>query len=475
MNRLFIRLTERINQGTSPTEAASLEHDDSLESASQDIPLKESALKESALKKSALKKSVLQESTSFQNQVSLENQLSWLLWSNEGKRLGSGANISSQDLRHYLADKGFDYDDVVFFPPEHRIQTRQLVLTKGQHRHIDKIAPYLLEEFFAQPPEELHLTLLNKGKQSVWVSAVAKTHMDAWLSALHLMGWQSPTILPVASLLPFWPEQEDDTALLFVAPTEGYLLKDEGCVTYVPQELAPQLPKRERYQVCSAQEQFDALPLTGEKLALTQWSTHNPDESALVALAKVIDNSKPALAGNLCHGAYQQKTSKKNNHSAWWWVAALFCFCVGAEIFLTIKNTSALNQQAEQITTISREEFLKLVPDEGRVFHLQRQIQSRIQRAKQGQSQNNAVNIYEIMATIDQVRNQLNQQVNGGHRIIRFDFASNTVRLDWQAQERETLDQLRTSLQKSSLNALMEQVAKRGEGYVASIKITIGG
>lgn len=431
MNRLFIRLTEMVNR-----------------------------------------------SANLDETVTLANNLVWLLYSDTGTILDSGANISSEDLRHYLLTKGYEYQEVVFFPPEHRIQVRRLTLTKGQHRHIDKIAPYLLEEFLAQPPEELHLTLLNKGnKHTVWVSVVAKTQMDIWLSALTLMGWQNPMILSVTGLLPFWPEQEQDTTLLFATTSGNYLLKEDDTVTYVPNQLAALLPKRERYQICCAKEKQATLPThAAQCTVLAQWSEQetNADgqlENELFTLAQLIQNDKQLLAGNLCHGVYKQKNAQKTSYSGWWWAAALLLFCLAAELFLTIKHTTELTQQADNIATTSRNEFLKLVPDEGRVFHLQRQIQSRIQRAKQGQQTNGTLNLYEVMAIIDQLR----AQITGSHRIIRFDFSSNTVRLDWQAQKRETLDQVRTSLQKTNLNALMEQVAKRGEGYVASIKITMGG
>ncbi len=74
-----------------------------------------------------------------------------------------------------------------------------------------------------------------------------------------------------------------------------------------------------------------------------------------------------------------------------------------------------------------------------------------------------------MMTMIDQVR----AQVAGTHRIIKLDFANNEFRVDWQAQERDTLDQVQSIFKTSAINAVMEQISKRGEGYLASIKITM--
>ncbi len=143
--------------------------------------------------------------------ITLDNSLTWLLLSEVADVIESGHNMNAEQIRKVLSDKELSYQDVVIFPPEHRVHTRRLSLSKGQHRHIEKILPYLLEEFFAQPPEDLHFTLLNKkNKNTVWVTVVAKEHIAAWGSSLTLMGWSNARILPISGLLPFWPKQQDE-------------------------------------------------------------------------------------------------------------------------------------------------------------------------------------------------------------------------------------------------------------------------
>ena len=424
--------------------------------------------------------------TSADESIALEDSLTWLLLSEVADVIESGSNMSTQQLHKILADKELSYQDVIIFPPEHRISTRRLSLSKGQHRHIEKITPYLLEEFFAQPPEDLHFTLLNKkNKNAIWVTVVAKERMSAWLSSLVLMGWGNARILPVSGLLPFWPEQQDDVPFLY-ACEQDYLLKDGDSIIHVPDALVDKLPKREEYQISCDQEYLDDASLEGSPLEnflksnvtftpRSLWSNTKVNEkgkmhSWFYTLASTVQVNGQMLVGNLCHGIYRQKTASKVKIAPWLCIAALALFSVSAELYLSFKHTSELNQQVDRIQKKSAADFLKLVPDEGRVFYLNRQIQGRIQKANQGGGNKQAVyTIYEMMAMIDQVR----AKVTGIHRIIKLDFANKEFRLDWQAQERDTLDQVQSLFQTSTINAVMEQVSKRGEGYLASIKITM--
>lgn len=414
---------------------------------------------------------------SIEEPISLEDSLTWLLMSDEGDVIQSGMNMSALQIQTSLEDKQLSYKDVVVFPPDHRIHIRRLSLSKGQHRHIEKITPYLLEEFLAQSPEDLHVTLLSKkDKNAVWVAAVAKEYMTAWCASLVEMGWQNAQFLSIGSLLPFWPNLQEDLPFLFSCE-DGYLLKDDHSIVYLPTTLLEKLPKRECYQLSCDKNHIDNFPLANTQLeTLSLWSNTQLDDkgksqSWFYTLASTVQKERVMMSGNLRHGDYLQQSQNKIKLAPWLIVASLALFSLCAELYLSVRHADQLNQQAAQIESKNKADFLKLAPDEGRVFYLNRQIQGRIKQAAQGGGKQQTYNIYDMMYAIDKVR----EQVKGSHRIVKLDFSNKVIRLDWEATERETLDQLQEIFQTSSVNAVMEQITKRGESYLASIKIELEG
>ena len=365
----------------------------------------------------------------------LMDQFEWLLLSSTADVLSSGVNKNAEQLQALLKQQSLSYNELVFLPPEHRVQVRRVELAKGQHRHAEQVIPFLLEESLAQSPDELHYTVLNKSnKENVWVSIVAKEVMLAWTESLQKMG--SVSCLPLTG--------------------QHYL------------------PKREKYNLCCDQSDVpDFRHLAPAFELVSPWSdqgTNNQGkhQSWLFIVASRIQSNAQFLLSNVCHGEYGRQTQFLSQLKPWLWVATFALFSFATELYLTMKETQALNLEADKIYQTTSESFLKLAPDEGRVSYLERQIKGRIQRAKQGASElNRSLSVYEVMALVDQVR----ATVVGDHRITKLDYANKEYRLDWQASQRELLDSIQAELEQQPFQVVFEQVAKRGDFYVASIKL----
>ncbi|KZM45784.1 hypothetical protein OA92_00835 [Marinomonas sp. SBI22] len=404
----------------------------------------------------------------------LADQFEWLLLAPSSDVLNAGKDKTAAQLQEALQDLNLTYGELIFIPPEHRVQVRRVELAKGQHRHAGQVIPFLLEESLGQSPDELHYTLLNKSdKDHQWVSVVAKDVMASWIYDLQNMGWPQACILAVNNMLPFWPEQDDDLDFIFTS-ADSLLYKDQDSVSCLPLSGQAFLPKRERYRLCcdsDTQEGFQSLATTFD--IVSPWSNYRTNDKGkletwlFIVASKVQTNSK-LLLSNLCHGEFGRQTQIFARLKPWFWVLVFAVFSLGTELYLTVKKTNELNAQADVIYQKSSQAFLKLAPDEGRVSYLDRQIKGRIQRAKQGQGQTQKTfTVYEVMAMVDQVR----AKVVGEHRITKLDYANQEYRLDWQAEQRDVLDAIQSALEKEPLDVVFEQVAKRGEKYVASIKL----
>jgi len=416
------------------------------------------------------------ESTDKEGQTpfALEDQFEWLLLSTTADVLSSGKGKSSKQLHAFLQEQGFVYGDPIFIPPEHRVQVRRVELAKGQHRHAQQVVPFLLEESLGQPLDELHYTLLNKAdKDALWVSIVAKQVMVSWLNDLQGMGWQQLVILPVNNLLPFWPEQDADADFIFTS-AEYLLYKDQDSISCLPLVNRSYLPKREKYNLCCDPDEvvgFESLASSFE--LLTPWSNQSSNhkdklESWLYVIAAKVQNNNQFLLSNLCHGEFGRQTQIMSQLKPWFWIALLALFSFSTELYLTAKETHELNVKADIIYLKTSEAFLRLAPDEGRISYLDRQIKGRIQRAKQGSANTQkSLSVYEVMALIDQVR----AKVKGSHRITKLDYSNKEYRLDWQADQRDILDAIQTELERQPLQVIVEQVAKRGDTFMASIKL----
>lgn len=409
-----------------------------------------------------------------QGGFALADQFEWLLLSTTSDVLNSGKGKSASQLQIFLQEQGLTYASVIFVAPEHRVQVRRVTLAKGQYRHAQQVIPFLLEESLGQSPDELHYTLLNKAnKESLWVSVVAKQVMASWLSDLQEMGWLQVIILPVNNLLPFWPEQDEGADFIFTS-AEHLLYKDQDSISCLPLGSQSYLPKREKYNICCDSSEVSVFENVASSFEfLTPWSNQSTNskgklETWLYIVAARVQGNSQFLLSNLCHGEFGRQTQVMAQLKPWFWVALFALFSFSTELYLTAKETRELNAQADSIYQKTSEAFLKLAPDEGRISYLERQIKGRIQRAKQGSTHaKKSMTVYEVMALIDQVR----AKVKGVHRITKLDYSNKEYRLDWQADQRDVLDAIQAELERQPLDVIVEQVAKRGDMYMASIKL----
>ena len=145
----------------------------------------------------------------------------------------------------------------------------------------------------------------------------------------------------------------------------------------------------------------------------------------------------------------------------------MIAFCL--ELFLLQASTKALGLQEQDVRQQANALFLELVPSEGRVVNLSRQLRGLLQQNPATTTSTKTDSAYDVLAKIDQAR----EQVKGLHRLTRLDFFDQTYRLDWQAEKRETLDAIQSALEKSALSVQMEQVVRQEQGYRAALKIQL--
>ncbi|WP_191602402.1 type II secretion system protein GspL [Marinomonas algicola] len=408
------------------------------------------------------------ESESLLQFGSLASYGDWALVDDKGAFLEYQTNADLSALAEYLSEKwvskGMKYTDVIVCPPTERLHTRCLSLEVGQRKHLEKVAPFLMEEALAQSMDELHFTLFDKSQQdSAWVVAVDKSLLSLWIEQLASWQFPTPAILSMACGFMEQAKQNETNTLLVKTHQTGdkeghtndrsvsapnWLWINESSVIMLPDSILPHLPENAMESAIVDTE---------------------AEKTVLECLAQFVINTRNWQEKNLCHGAFRLGGLWLEKLTAWRWVAAfaIVAFCL--ELFLMQASTKALALQEQEIKQQANSLFLELAPNEGRVVNLSRQLRGLLQQKPDHQAVSDANTPYDVLAKIDQARDE----VEGVHRLTQLDFFDQTYRLDWQAQKRDTLDAIQSALEKSALSVQIEQVVRQDAGYRAALKIQL--
>ncbi len=452
MNRLIIRLYE-----------ASIENDDGL------VP-------EEAKVDPALAGELSSEKRTF---GVLSSFCDWAIADEKGELLEFHQADDINQLIESLATQGVKYSDIVVCPPMEKLHVRRISLAAGQHKHLDKIVPFLMEEDLSQSTEELHFTILTKGqKDNAWVAVVEAQLMSIWIDQLDEWRITTPIMLPLSCA--FMENNQELPTLISINSRdmkEGYpwLWIADDSSHCLPESMLAHLPKQEMSVYSSvSQEAPLALSFDNEMLHTKTYGL-TAEVYALENVANYIGKNKTWREKNLCHGDFRQGGIWLEKLSAWRWVAAFAVIAFFLELFLMQASTKVLLEQEVSVREKSNRLFLELVPSEGRVVNLSRQLKGLLQQNPLSKNAQQTDVVYDVLAKIDQTR----AQVKGNHRLAKLDYFDQTYRLDWTAENRDTLDEIREVLSNKwpnkSLTVLLEQVVRQEKGYRAALKIQTEG
>lgn len=388
---------------------------------------------------------------------------SWVLVSANGEVLSEGAG-TLETIIEQARDTG-SFETIVIAPTS-RVQVKRVGFSSGQQRHLTQVIPFLLEEQLAQAPEELHYTLLTKSKSQAWVAVVSRTDLGLWLSELQSAGIENPIILPLVSLfLPDVDDKENTIPLLIEVENHWCWIESER-VLVLPDVLLERLPLDQAVRVSCHRKAFELVQeRVTQPVPEALW---DGNVGLMERTADMLAANKTWLRFNMCHGIFGQTNNVLDSIKPWRWVAIFAFLATALELSGSYYDTTQLELETSRIQQKANALFLQLVPEEGRVVNLERQLKGRLQNADNNVAKSEPkLTPYDVMAKLDKARSA----VPGDHRLIRLDYGDNQYRLEWQAGQRETVEALQKALTGQGLSVLVEQVAKRGEAYNASIRI----
>ena len=311
--------------------------------------------------------------------------------------------------------------ELILVPPSHRIHYRFLNVPKQQLRHINRLTPFLMEPYLADTIEATHFVARKEKGATVTVAGVSHELVQQWRNVGTALQWGTNYILPPQYFLPF----KDNEALSLEA--DLMTVSDQ--------------------QVCCVPQSLQQNNLSNKILYM---------EEAIQYLAS--DARWRQLS--LLQGPYSATSAISKRCRSWSWIAGLAVVAILLHSWINYDAAQEFDAEASKVQDAAAQVFLRLVPDEGRVVNLSRQLQARL-NGQGAQSPADQKTPYEFLAALDAARIQLGL-VDG---LQQVSYRDDVYRFEWRVSNRSQLEQLRTHLVERGFSAQLEQVIRSGQEY----------
>ncbi|TDO98169.1 type II secretion system protein GspL [Marinomonas balearica] len=396
--------------------------------------------------------------------------VSFWSFSEQGNIEEEQKNCSFESFKDWMSEAQKDDltpFELIILLPAWRGQFHQFELQKGQARHLDKIAPFLLESHIAQSVEDTHFvtttlkqSYLNTSSQSnsdvlanddedasqvqdaatvqsfAIANIVSKSSMHEWLAMFETLNTtRTNFLLPQA-----WLCDQFGSSDFCVFNDEVYTW-DHNQLIQIPNELAEGV-------------------VQGNELK-------SDPESDRDFIAYQLSNRKAWQGMDLCRGEFGKQSAIIQTLWGWKWVAVAASVLFATLIFSMNSETERLNDQIYAVNDKSKQAFLRLVPEEGRIVNLSRQLKAKLRQSHQTNSAKSAHSPYQVLNIIDQAR----QSVRGNHSIVSVNYRNESYRIQWRAKNRDVFDRLVSEFDKQGFDVQLDQVLKRGAEYIGAFQL----
>lgn len=334
-------------------------------------------------------------------------------------------------LCQQLVDESHGDFSVFVFPPPHRFHIRKLIVTKHQRRHMDKVLPYLMEPYLAQPIESIAFSWIADNSNQVWAMAVDKGMLEDWQAELQGIGVDKAVILPIQFVL----TSQAQNGVAEILGEQFEMNNNQLC--WLPKALAS------TYASTAIGQVYDFASIDAALTQEIRWR------------AWCFRDAKELSKG------------VKGSTYRWLIAAGAVSLALGAQWVNNYLATQALNGQASVIEQASEQLFLSLVPTEGRIVNLSRQLDAQLLQVTQ---QNNAPrkwSAYELLGKLGEVQKALTIEAGLQQVSLRQDV----YRFEWLAPSRDELDRIQRYLEQQNIPVELVQWVRQGEQYLGVYRV----
>ncbi|WP_062263109.1 type II secretion system protein GspL [Endozoicomonas arenosclerae] len=349
-----------------------------------------------------------------------------------GEEKASSGVLSSIEALSVLAEQFPDTKTIALVPAE-LVSVHSLQVEGSLSKAVMKSLPFRLEDDLAEDVEDLHISVIAKEDDQVYVSVVAQSKMAFWYEALNRSELKFKVMIPETLALP-WTEGECSALKL----EDRWLLRDGRWqwATCDPSWLNFYLAEEEGSEeeplkVNSFSEVPENCP--GEWY---QESSNSEDPMAVLA-AGAVNAASGKNNANLLQGPWQVESSMIKSLKPWGLAAGLLAFTITLFAAQAVLKSIQLEQQADQLQAQAHEIYSDMFPGE-RVVRLQSQMRQKLAALKSNHSNDSG-----LLKLLDQTAPLFKQHPELKPVTLSYNQSQQSLRLEATAKDFDTFTAFR--------------------------------
>jgi general secretion pathway protein L len=387
----------------------------------------------------------------------LDNRLAWYPPGASDEPQWLDDDVSRERLRAALNERRGGF---YFAVPGAEARLLTLPITPEEKKHIRKSLPYMLEEQVAADIDELHFAHCNLDKDHLGVAICARENMEQWRNLLA----EFPGVLrwvPEPLLLPWSEGQwcvvlEGDTAIVRVARCEGFTVERDMVATF----LAGVLQESEAPSavvVYGSDQAADLGVLPADLADSAQWRRGNLCTALLLSEASEINL-------NVLQGEYAPRLPLQRWWLQWRAVAALFIAAFMLQLVAGYFDYRNLQKENQALRSAVEQSFRKAFP-KGQYIDAEKQLRRQLDAMRGSGQSSGFVSLVELVGQV------VSTMPRTTISTINYSDKADEMRMNIVAADFSAVEQLRSRINDSGLDAVMESSNAQGDRVRARLRI----
>lgn len=364
---------------------------------------------------------------------------------------------AAQGLRAVLSRRSAS---VCLAVPGEDVRTLRLPVTADEKKHIGRSLPFMLEEQVAEDIENLHFAATPLDTGSFAVAIANREKMATWGEMLSSFPGVNQWV-PEPLLLPWLPDEwclviEAGQAVVRTGPCEGFSAE----LSLLPVMLEGVLAGAEAPDsviVYGRDQQADTAHLPESLRERVQWR-----DGGFCAALMLGDGGNPPV--NLLQGQYAPQLPLGRWWRQWRMVAALFAVAFVLQLMATYADYRSQKQENLLLRGAVEQSYRKAYP-RGVVVDPEKQLRRQLD-AMRGSAQTSG-----FVSLMDKVGAVIAARPGTSIASINYNDKADEMRMNIIAEDFEAVEQVRSRINETGLDAVMESSSAQGDRVRARLRV----
>jgi len=388
-----------------------------------------------------------------------ERQAEWLVFEAGQTPLGQTERGVLADIAELTRSRR-----VIVLVPAEEVLLATIQMKTRNRQQLVKAIPFALEEDLAEDVVNLHFALGARwGDDEYPVCAVAKTRMDSWSEELTAAGIVPQVLIPELLALPLTDQGwslllEHQRALVRTGICSGFAVEPDNLGVLIGHALEEFQTLPESLNIYRCDLDADArLPFTPP----VEWNESRDCPMELFATG--FDDKRSI---NLLQGDYAIKDKAGSLLRPWRAAAALFVVWLIIQVITGLMDYWQLSTEERALRADIERVFKETFPATTRVVNPRVQMEQRLQALKKAHASEDKSDFMALLLAGGQAIN-----ASRGVRVDTLNYRSGRLEISLMAADLQSLDVIKTRLQKGGFVAEIDSAETIGQRVEARLRI----